>query len=143
MLEWLPFGASACGVIGAGILIGQISGEIGERLRLGRAWAGAVLLSLATTLPELVATVTSRRLDRRTPPAILGLNPNLTRSGIRIQEKNAETHAEIFAIEFLDRIGKEFQTREMTPRRNVWINVKQRRACHTDEIQIDAPPVAL
>jgi cation:H+ antiporter len=32
---------------------------LGERLGLGRAWAGAVLLAAATTLPELVTTVTS------------------------------------------------------------------------------------
>ena len=55
---WLQFSLSALGVIGAGTLIGRVSGDLGDRLRLGRAWAGAVLLSLATTLPELVATVT-------------------------------------------------------------------------------------
>lgn len=55
---WIQFILAAIGVIIAGIFIGRLSGELGERLHLGRAWAGAVLLSLATTLPELVATVT-------------------------------------------------------------------------------------
>lgn len=45
-------------VVGAGTAIGRIGGELGERLGLGRAWAGAVLVSFATTLPELVTTVT-------------------------------------------------------------------------------------
>lgn len=56
--DWTIFGVSALFVIGAGVAIGRISGELGERLGLGRAWAGAVLLSLATTLPELVTTLT-------------------------------------------------------------------------------------
>jgi len=55
---WIQFALSAIGVIIAGVFIGRVSGELGERLQLGRAWSGAVLLSLATTLPELVATVT-------------------------------------------------------------------------------------
>lgn len=55
---WGQFSWSAAGVIGAGILIGRISGELGERFRLGRAWAGTVLLSVATTLPEFVAILT-------------------------------------------------------------------------------------
>ncbi|OGR71513.1 MAG: hypothetical protein A2089_01670 [Elusimicrobia bacterium GWD2_63_28] len=56
--DWIIFSVSALFVIGAGVAIGRISGELGERLGLGRAWAGAVLLSFATTLPELVTTVT-------------------------------------------------------------------------------------
>jgi cation:H+ antiporter len=56
--DWTIFAVSAFFVIGAGIAIGRVSAELGERLGLGRAWAGAVLLSLATTLPELVTTVT-------------------------------------------------------------------------------------
>ena len=55
---WMKFLVSAVFVIAAGLTIGRLSGEIGERLGLGRAWAGAVLLSLATTLPELVSTIT-------------------------------------------------------------------------------------
>lgn len=56
--DWIIFGISSLFVVGAGMTIGRISGELGERLGLGRAWAGAVLLSFATTLPELVTTVT-------------------------------------------------------------------------------------
>ena len=56
--DWIIFASSSFFVIGAGIAIGRISAELGERLGLGRAWAGAVLLSFATTLPELVTTIT-------------------------------------------------------------------------------------
>jgi cation:H+ antiporter len=55
---WISFIIASSFVVGAGIFIGRISGAIGERLGLGKAWAGAVLLSFATTLPELVSTVT-------------------------------------------------------------------------------------
>jgi cation:H+ antiporter len=55
---WISFIIASTFVVGAGIFIGRISGAIGERLGLGKAWAGAVLLSFATTLPELVSTVT-------------------------------------------------------------------------------------
>jgi len=57
-LMWLQFILSSLAVVGAGIYVGQFAGEIGDRLKLGRAWAGAVILSLATTTPELVSTVT-------------------------------------------------------------------------------------
>lgn len=56
--DWLIFFVSSAFVILSGIAIGRISGELGERLQLGRAWAGTVLLSFATTLPELVTTAT-------------------------------------------------------------------------------------
>lgn len=55
---WAQFLISSLFVVLAGLLIGRVSGEIGERLHLGRAWAGTVLISFATTLPELVTTVT-------------------------------------------------------------------------------------
>jgi cation:H+ antiporter len=58
MLLWAHFLISAAFVIAAGTVIGRISGELGDRLGLGRAWAGAVLLSFATTLPELISTLT-------------------------------------------------------------------------------------
>lgn len=56
--DWTVFSVSALFVVAAGIVIGRISAELGARLRLGRAWSGAVLLSFATTLPELVTTTT-------------------------------------------------------------------------------------
>lgn len=56
--DWALFALCAFFVIVSGVSIGRISGELGERLGLGQAWAGAVLLSLATTLPELVTTIT-------------------------------------------------------------------------------------
>lgn len=55
---WGHFLIAAAGVVAAGVMIGRVTAELGERLKLGRAWAGAVLLSLATTLPEFVTTVT-------------------------------------------------------------------------------------
>ncbi|MCM8794917.1 MAG: hypothetical protein NC819_03850 [Candidatus Omnitrophica bacterium] len=55
---WFHFFLSSAGVIVAGIYVGRISGAIGDRLKLGHAWAGAVLLSFATALPELVSTIT-------------------------------------------------------------------------------------
>ncbi|MDT8286417.1 MAG: hypothetical protein RQ748_04840 [Elusimicrobiales bacterium] len=56
--DWTIFAVSALFVVAAGVAIGRISAELGARLRLGRAWSGAVLLSFATTLPELVTTTT-------------------------------------------------------------------------------------
>lgn len=56
--DWAVFSVSALFVVGTGMVIGRVSGELGERMGLGRAWSGAVLLSLATTLPELVTTAT-------------------------------------------------------------------------------------
>lgn len=61
MTTWLHFALSSLGVVGAGLFIGRFSGELGERLKLGRVWAGTVLISLATTLPELVSTITVTR----------------------------------------------------------------------------------
>ncbi|MBK6879298.1 MAG: hypothetical protein IPN65_04925 [Elusimicrobia bacterium] len=56
---WGGFALAAAFVVAAGTLIGRLSGELGERFGLGRAWSGAVLLSFATTLPELVTTFTA------------------------------------------------------------------------------------
>lgn len=56
---WGRFSLGAAFVVVAGSLIGRLSGELGERFGLGRAWSGAVLLSFATTLPELVTTFTA------------------------------------------------------------------------------------
>jgi cation:H+ antiporter len=58
LTSWIAFIIASTFVVGAGIFIGRISAAIGERLGLGKAWAGVVLLSFATTLPELVSTVT-------------------------------------------------------------------------------------
>lgn len=56
---WARFALAGVFVVIAGSLIGRLSGELGERFGLGRAWSGAVLLSFATTLPELVTTFTA------------------------------------------------------------------------------------
>jgi cation:H+ antiporter len=53
---WVKFALLACAVVTAGILVGPLVSALGDRLRLGQAWAGTVLLSFATTLPELVTT---------------------------------------------------------------------------------------
>jgi hypothetical protein len=47
-LLWAHFAVSAVFVVAAGLVIGRISGELGERWGLGRAWAGAVLLSFVS-----------------------------------------------------------------------------------------------
>jgi cation:H+ antiporter len=54
---WLIFLGWASAVVVAGTVIGPVTAALGERLRLGQAWAGTVLLSLATTLPEIVTTI--------------------------------------------------------------------------------------
>lgn len=54
---WVTFALWASAVVAAGIIIGPLVTAIGDRLKLGQAWAGTVLLSLATTAPELVTTV--------------------------------------------------------------------------------------
>lgn len=54
---WIQFALLASLVVAAATLIGPLVSTLGDRLRLGQAWAGTVLLSFATTLPELVTTV--------------------------------------------------------------------------------------
>ncbi len=78
---WLRFILSAAGVIFAGSFIGRVSGEIGDRMHLGRAWAGAVLIAIATSLPEVVAVATIALLGKfaMAVGAILGsITLNLT-----------------------------------------------------------------
>lgn len=53
---WVQFLGWALLVIISGIFIGRIIGALGERLKLGQVWAGTVLLSIVTTLPEMVTT---------------------------------------------------------------------------------------
>ncbi len=55
---WLAFVLWSIVVIAAGVVVGRIVGVLGDRLQLGQAWAGTVLLSVATTLPEMVTTTT-------------------------------------------------------------------------------------
>ncbi len=54
---WIQFALLAGLVVAAATLVGPLVSSLGDRLRLGQAWAGTVLLSVATTLPELVTTV--------------------------------------------------------------------------------------
>ena len=54
---WFIFLAWVAAVVAAGTIIGPVTAALGDRLRLGQAWAGTVLLSLATTLPEMVTTI--------------------------------------------------------------------------------------
>jgi len=53
-----------CGavVIFAGIILGRSANVIAETTGLGRVWTGAVLLAMATSLPELVTDVSAVRL---------------------------------------------------------------------------------
>jgi cation:H+ antiporter len=49
-------------VVAAGIVLGQSSDRLAERTGLGQIWAGAALLALATSLPELVTGVAAVRM---------------------------------------------------------------------------------
>src|SRR5215469_9247844 len=53
-----------CGiaVILAGIILGRSADAIAATTGLGRVWTGAVLLAIATSLPELVTDVSAVRL---------------------------------------------------------------------------------
>lgn len=53
---WLEFGLSAALIVLAGITLTKNADLIAERTGLGTAWAGALLLPLATSLPEIVTS---------------------------------------------------------------------------------------
>jgi cation:H+ antiporter len=58
----LGFLASAAVVVTAGIMLGKTADRIGTLSGLGRVWTGAVLLALATSLPELVTDISAVRM---------------------------------------------------------------------------------
>lgn len=58
-LVWLRFVVSAVLLILAGTKLAQFGDEIAQKTRLTGFWIGAVLLALATSLPELVADVSA------------------------------------------------------------------------------------
>ena len=54
--------ASGSAVVVAGVFLTRAADAIGERMGLGQAWAGVMLLATATSLPELATDVSAVRL---------------------------------------------------------------------------------
>jgi len=55
--------ASGSVVVVAGVFLTRSADVIGERMGLGQAWAGVMLLATATSLPELATDVAAVRID--------------------------------------------------------------------------------
>jgi cation:H+ antiporter len=68
---WLSFFLNAALIVAAGTQLAKNAERISANFGLGKAWAGALLLPLATTLPELV---TSRRAAIIAAPDLAGGN---------------------------------------------------------------------
>lgn len=60
--EWRQLGASATVVLLAGAWLPEIGDQIAEQMGLRRSAVGTILLSLVTTLPEAVVTLSALRL---------------------------------------------------------------------------------
>lgn len=60
---WLLFLLSGSLVVGAGLLLARFAQTIERETSLGGVWVGAILLAGATSLPELVTSVTSGLLQ--------------------------------------------------------------------------------
>ena len=58
-LNLLVFAAAACGVWFAGARLASYADEISDRRRMGKALMGLVFLAAATSLPEMVTTMTA------------------------------------------------------------------------------------
>jgi cation:H+ antiporter len=56
---WVQFMLCVGVIVGAGIYLVKFGDVIAERTRLGRLWAGAILVATATSLPELFTGVSS------------------------------------------------------------------------------------
>ncbi len=59
MQLWLQFMVSATAVIAAGIILARSAQTLARFTRLGGLWVGAVLLAGASSLPELVTSISS------------------------------------------------------------------------------------
>ncbi|RJX27746.1 MAG: sodium:calcium antiporter [Dethiobacter sp.] len=68
---WLSFFLNAALIVAAGTQLAKNAERISAKLGLGKAWAGALLLPLATSLPELI---TSRRAAIIAAPDLAGGN---------------------------------------------------------------------
>lgn len=60
---WLIFACSAAVIVLAGTKLSHYGDQIAELTGLGRLWIGAVLMSAATSLPEVFTTVSAGWLD--------------------------------------------------------------------------------
>src|SRR5512134_3968041 len=60
---WLVFACSAAVIVLAGTKLSHYGDQIAELTGLGRLWIGAVLMSAATSLPEVFTTVSAGWLD--------------------------------------------------------------------------------
>ncbi len=65
MSPWLVFFLSAAAVVLAGSRLSRDGDTIAERTGLGGAWVGAVLVSGATSLPELATDIAAVRMGER------------------------------------------------------------------------------
>ena len=70
------FGGSAVVVVIAAIALAQAGDAIASNTRLGHLWVGSLLIAGATSLPELVTSITAVRIDNPSLAAgnILGAN---------------------------------------------------------------------
>ncbi len=59
LTDWLQFVAACAGVVLGGFFCVRYAGRLGDLTGLGTVWAGAILLTLATSLPELVTGVSA------------------------------------------------------------------------------------
>lgn len=58
-LLWMQFALSALAVIAAGVALAYSSDVIAEKGRLGGVWVGTILLAGATSLPEVVTSISA------------------------------------------------------------------------------------
>ena len=64
LTDWLQFIASCAGVVFGGFFCVRYADRLGDLTGLGKVWAGAILLTLATSLPELVTGVSAVAFQR-------------------------------------------------------------------------------
>src|SRR5512134_1819711 len=62
-MAWLIFGASAVAIVLVGTKLSREGDRIAEFSGLGRLWIGVVLMSAATSLPEVFTTAGAGWLD--------------------------------------------------------------------------------
>lgn len=60
---WLMFAVSAAVIVIAGTKLSRYGDEIAELTGLGRLWIGVVLMAAATSLPEVLTTVSAAWMD--------------------------------------------------------------------------------
>ena len=103
-MVWLEFLISAAVITFAAMQLSKYGDVIGLRTKLGGAFAGTLLLAAATTLPELLTTVTSIRAGVPDLAAGILFGSNMINIMLlaildmvhyrrRVSRKNAEKHA--------------------------------------------------